>query len=152
MDSQESVMEGFLCPICIADLKSPAELSAHFEIAHADDKVVYQQLKSVFSKAKRKILKDSDTVNNNNNDVSKTTDVSSSSKVNISNGKPSTGGIDLSLWEKQTVGKPAMLLDKCLLEILRICLFHFRLHQNLKFANYVKHFKAFFYEKHNGSS
>ena len=90
-------MEGFLCPICIIDLKSPVELSVHFEEAHADDKVIYQQFKSVFSKAKRKLLKESDTTHS-----IKKSDVDS--KVFVSNGRPYTGGIDLALWEKQNLG------------------------------------------------
>ena len=97
----ENVMEGFLCPICIVDLKSPTELSAHFEEAHSEDKIVYQQLKSVFGKAKRKLLKENDIDNNN---ICTYVDPGGS-KTLLSNGKPCTGGIDLALWETQTVGR-----------------------------------------------
>ena len=42
------IREGFLCPICLHDLGSIADLQEHFEEAHAEeDKAVLQQLKGI---------------------------------------------------------------------------------------------------------
>jgi len=42
----EVVREGFLCPICMQDLKSVHKLQNHFETSHsAEDKAVFDQIK-----------------------------------------------------------------------------------------------------------
>lgn len=52
------VLEGLLCPICLLDLKTIGQLQDHVETAHpSDDNDVFQSLKGLFGKAKRKILK-----------------------------------------------------------------------------------------------
>lgn len=99
---ENEIREGFLCPICFKDLKSPTNLASHFEDFHDEDKDVLQQLRTAFGKAKRKILKipredDTDGQNierHNSNDTS-----------HISHGTPDTGGIDLALWEPQNLGE-----------------------------------------------
>ncbi|XP_064473631.1 rabenosyn-5-like isoform X1 [Ornithodoros turicata] len=53
--------EGFLCPICVKDLRTIAELTAHFDTAHsAEDTDVLQSLKGFIGRAKRKLLKEKD--------------------------------------------------------------------------------------------
>ncbi|CAN7988730.1 unnamed protein product [Ixodes hexagonus] len=60
MDGVE-VKEGYLCPICVKDLGTIEELTAHFEAAHsAEEKDVLQSLKGLIGRAKRKILKEKD--------------------------------------------------------------------------------------------
>ncbi len=95
--SGEEILEGFLCPICMKDLRTPSQLSSHFEDYHAEDKDILRQLRSVFGKAKSKILKKDDA------------SISESSKKEpnvafVSNGTPATGGIDLMLWDAQEFG------------------------------------------------
>lgn len=95
---EEDIREGFLCPICLKDLKSPTNLASHFEDFHADDKAVLQQLRSVFGKAKRKLLKQDDSLPKDAIDgLDPTPGV-------VSHGTPGSGGIDLALWETQTLG------------------------------------------------
>ncbi len=49
--------EGFLCPICMADLGDVIQLQVHFEEKHdKEDPAFVQNLKDLFGKAKRKIL------------------------------------------------------------------------------------------------
>ncbi|KAJ8683221.1 hypothetical protein QAD02_019013 [Eretmocerus hayati] len=56
MDDQEP-MEGFICPICMKDYKTPILLTKHFEESHKDDPEILKSLKDLFGKAKKKILK-----------------------------------------------------------------------------------------------
>jgi len=52
------VKEGFLCPICMADLGDVIQLQIHFEERHAkEDPAVIKNLKDFFGKAKQKIKK-----------------------------------------------------------------------------------------------
>lgn len=45
-DSVESdILEGFLCPICKADLKSFSRLKNHFQEIHPEDQDVLKSLK-----------------------------------------------------------------------------------------------------------
>lgn len=94
------IKEGFLCPICLKDLNSPTNLSDHFEEFHQNDGDVLQQLRSVFGKAKQKILKTSP-VNESSSGDSAT---QPNEKVFVSNGTPATGGIDVTAWETQRIG------------------------------------------------
>ena len=91
------VKEGFLCPICLKDLKTPTNLSSHFEEAHQDEKHIIAQLRSVFGKAKRKILKQTEIQNKEQSEESL-------ENVVLSYGTPATGGIDISLWDNQEIG------------------------------------------------
>lgn len=90
------IKEGFLCPICFKDLKSPTNLSSHFEEFHQDDKDVLQQLRKVFGKAKQKIL------NKPEHEIDELKE--SPNDLVVSLGTPATGGIDLALWHPQTIG------------------------------------------------
>lgn len=48
MASSEDVLEGFLCPICMTDLKTPHQLTKHFEEFHNDDPEILKSLKGSF--------------------------------------------------------------------------------------------------------
>ncbi|KAH8412135.1 hypothetical protein KR009_000015 [Drosophila setifemur] len=50
------ILEGFLCPICRADLKSIDVLTDHFARQHAEEEAVLKSFKDIFTKAKQKIL------------------------------------------------------------------------------------------------
>ncbi|XP_001606370.1 rabenosyn-5 isoform X1 [Nasonia vitripennis] len=50
-------MEGFICPICMTDFKTPTLLTKHFEEEHKDDPEILKSLKDLFGLAKKKILK-----------------------------------------------------------------------------------------------
>lgn len=40
------ILEGFLCPICLQDLGSLAQLQDHFDVAHAgEDRALLNQIK-----------------------------------------------------------------------------------------------------------
>lgn len=54
--NDNDIIEGFLCPICKADLKTPDQLTSHFETVHKEDQDVLKSLKLIFGKAKKKIL------------------------------------------------------------------------------------------------
>ena len=99
--SGEDILEGFLCPICMKDLRTPSQLSAHFEEFHAEDKDILQQLRSVFGKAKNKIMKKDDQPPFVPAKLNGTA-------VYVSRGTPGSGGIDLMLWDSQELGMLAV--------------------------------------------
>ncbi|XP_069692806.1 rabenosyn-5 isoform X2 [Periplaneta americana] len=51
------ILEGFLCPICKADLGTALQLHSHFQEEHTEDQDVLKSLKDLLGKAKKKILK-----------------------------------------------------------------------------------------------
>lgn len=51
----DSVLEGFLCPICKEDLKSPDRLTAHVENVHSDDQDLLKSFRDIFITAKNRI-------------------------------------------------------------------------------------------------
>ncbi|CAB3221452.1 unnamed protein product [Arctia plantaginis] len=59
--NDEEILEGFLCPICKADLKSASQLTSHFESLHQEEQDVLKSLKEIFGKAKKIILNNDDT-------------------------------------------------------------------------------------------
>ncbi|KAL0842396.1 hypothetical protein ABMA28_014510 [Loxostege sticticalis] len=66
--NDDEILEGFLCPICKADLKSASQLTSHFESLHSEEQDVLKSLKDIFGKAKKIIL------NNDDNDLKETFD------------------------------------------------------------------------------
>lgn len=59
--NEDEILEGFLCPICKADLKSATQLTNHFESFHQEEQDVLKSLKDIFGKAKKIILNNDDT-------------------------------------------------------------------------------------------
>ncbi|XP_055600256.1 rabenosyn-5 [Uranotaenia lowii] len=55
-DDDSEILEGFLCPICKSDLKTPERLTAHVEQQHSEEQDLLKSLKEMFSIAKKKIL------------------------------------------------------------------------------------------------
>ena len=55
--NDEEIKEGFICPICMKEFSIPAHLQKHFEDAHSGDHDALRQIRGIFDKAKRKILK-----------------------------------------------------------------------------------------------
>ncbi|ERL92717.1 hypothetical protein D910_10027 [Dendroctonus ponderosae] len=51
------IQEGFLCPICHKDMRSPSNLLNHFQDQHSEDQEFLKSLKGIYGKAKKKILK-----------------------------------------------------------------------------------------------
>lgn len=43
------ILEGFLCPVCMTDLKKPCQLTKHFEEVHNDDPEILKSLKGKFN-------------------------------------------------------------------------------------------------------
>lgn len=43
-------MEGFICPICVSDLKTMAKLHTHFHEAHSEDDQIKKILKGTAAK------------------------------------------------------------------------------------------------------
>ncbi|KAK2142843.1 hypothetical protein LSH36_907g00018 [Paralvinella palmiformis] len=96
--SDVAVREGFLCPICVQDLGSIAELQKHFENSHSgEDKDVINQLKGLFGKAKRKLMKK----DKESDDVFSAFSGENSDAVSSAT---NTGGIDPTMWEPQELG------------------------------------------------
>ncbi|XP_067012088.2 rabenosyn-5 [Anabrus simplex] len=54
------ILEGFLCPVCKADLGSEQQLRSHFQDEHKEYQDVLKSLKDVFEKAKRFLKSDDD--------------------------------------------------------------------------------------------
>ncbi len=106
--SSDEILEGFLCPICMKDLRTPSDLSAHFEESHAEDKDVLRQLRSVFGKAKSKILKKEDSSIASSRPTKK-----DENDLCISKGTPATGGIDVLLWDAQEFGNALFSVIVC---------------------------------------
>ena len=49
MNSDNEVLEGFLCPVCLQDLTSVAQLQVHFEEKHSsEDSAVFNSIKCEF--------------------------------------------------------------------------------------------------------
>ncbi|CAD1479400.1 unnamed protein product [Heterotrigona itama] len=61
MAATDPPLEGFLCPVCLADFPAPAPLTKHFDEFHRDDPEIFKSLKDLFGKAKSKILKREET-------------------------------------------------------------------------------------------
>lgn len=59
-DDDSEILEGFLCPICKADLKTPERLTSHVETEHSEEQDLLKSLKDLFSVAKKKIYKNID--------------------------------------------------------------------------------------------
>lgn len=57
VEQEDLIREGFICPICMKDLGAAVQLQKHFEDFHSDDKDALQQIRGMFGKAKRKILR-----------------------------------------------------------------------------------------------
>lgn len=88
--NDEKILEGFLCPICKDDFKTPDRLTNHVETYHSEEQDVVKSLKDIFITAKRKILSSDEysTNSNNNNNNSNTTETfenSAKSNFNLQN-------------------------------------------------------------------
>lgn len=59
--NEEQILEGFLCPICKADLKSATQLTTHFDSLHQEEQDVLKSLKDIFGIAKKIILNTEET-------------------------------------------------------------------------------------------
>lgn len=55
IDSNEQILEGFLCPICKVDLKTPDLLTTHVENSHSEDQDLLKSFKDIFLTATKKI-------------------------------------------------------------------------------------------------
>ncbi|XP_006623714.1 rabenosyn-5 [Apis dorsata] len=73
MATNEEVLEGFICPICMTDFKTPNQLTKHFEDFHNDDPEILKSLKDLFGKAKKKILKKDEISDSFANNIPSTT-------------------------------------------------------------------------------
>ena len=94
MDADE-IKEGFLCPMCLKDLRSASILQKHFEESHSDDKDTLRQIRGMFGKAKRKIM---DKI-----DSSDTDGIITGSEDDVPEGLV-TRGVDPFLWDHQEFG------------------------------------------------
>ena len=53
--------EGFLCPICMTDLRDEFQLTVHFNEKHAqEDPAIIKSFKDILGKAKKKITREGD--------------------------------------------------------------------------------------------
>lgn len=55
LDVSEQILEGFLCPICKVDLKTPDLLTTHVENSHSEDQDLLKSFKDIFLTATKKI-------------------------------------------------------------------------------------------------
>ncbi|XP_032235700.1 rabenosyn-5 [Nematostella vectensis] len=91
----ETIKEGFICPMCMKEFNAPDLLVKHFEEFHASEKDTLRQLRGMFDKAKRKILKKPEL------------DVDGSYIVDTERteeGKTVARGLDPFLWDDQEFG------------------------------------------------
>lgn len=91
----DDIKEGFLCPMCLKDLRSASLLQKHFEESHSDDKDTLRQIRGMFGKAKRKIL---DKIE------SSETDGAFSGVEDGAPEGPVSRGVDPFLWDHQEFG------------------------------------------------
>lgn len=54
-DDTEQILEGFLCPICKTDLKTPDRLTSHVEKEHEQEQDLLKSFKDIFITARKKI-------------------------------------------------------------------------------------------------
>ncbi|XP_031571136.1 rabenosyn-5-like [Actinia tenebrosa] len=54
---EENIKEGFICPVCMKEFSIPAQLQTHFEDLHSEDHDALRQIRGMFRKTKKKILK-----------------------------------------------------------------------------------------------
>ena len=124
MDADE-IKEGFICPMCLKDLRSASILQKHFEESHSDDKDTLRQIRGMFGKAKRKIM---DKI-----DSSDTDGIITGSEDDVPEGLV-TRGVDPFLWDHQEFGINYILfsyLNSKLLIKLHLTMVDFRdKHQN----------------------
>lgn len=114
--SSDEILEGFLCPICRADLKSIDFLTEHFARQHAEDQDALKSVfKDIFTKAKKKILNNFD--DERSRAPSAASPAANSSNASGSNGagaKPSSGRAQLNVYQnmsKQTAGAERSYFD-----------------------------------------
>lgn len=54
---EENIKEGFICPVCMKEFSIPAQLQSHFEDLHSEDHDALRQIRGMFRKTKKKIMK-----------------------------------------------------------------------------------------------
>ena len=92
----DDIKEGFLCPMCLKDLRNASLLQKHFEDSHSDDKDTLRHIRGMFGKAKRKIM---DKI-----DGSETDGAIVGTEDGVPEG-PVSRGVDPFLWDHQEFGK-----------------------------------------------
>ena len=105
-EQDDLIREGFICPICMKDLGAAVQLQKHFEDFHSDDKDALQQIRGMFGKAKRKILRKGEANDFDANSAVPSND-DSLQAANVAR------GLDPFLWDDQQFGKDkyTLILD-----------------------------------------
>ncbi|KAH8271866.1 hypothetical protein KR044_008414 [Drosophila immigrans] len=114
--ASDEILEGFLCPICRADLKSIDYLTEHFARQHAEEEDALKSVfKDIFTKAKKKIL------NNFEDERERAPPAAAASTASASNASAASGASRTSnartrhniynQLSKQTVGAERAHLD-----------------------------------------
>uniref|UniRef100_A0A182JSU4 FYVE-type domain-containing protein n=1 Tax=Anopheles christyi TaxID=43041 RepID=A0A182JSU4_9DIPT len=57
LPTDSEILEGFLCPVCKRDLRTPERLTVHVEHEHSEEQDLLKSLKEIFSIARQGILK-----------------------------------------------------------------------------------------------
>lgn len=96
MDDDE-IKEGFICPMCMKSFNLPTDLTKHFEDFHSEDKDALRQIRGMFDKAKRKILKKPDLESDPDNFVVQQGENGGVSDI--------PRGLDPFLWDYQEFGR-----------------------------------------------
>jgi len=101
----DEIKEGFICPMCMKSFNLPTDLTKHFEDFHSEDKDALRQIRGMFDKAKRKILKKPGFEGDGDNNT-------------IQQGEDGTmndalRGLDPFLWDCQEFGKCSQLAINC---------------------------------------
>ena len=115
MDADE-IKEGFLCPMCLKDLRSASILQKHFEESHSDDKDTLRQIRGMFGKDEESHSDDKDTLRQirgmfgkakrkimDKIDSSDTDGIITGSEDDVPEGLV-TRGVDPFLWDHQEFG------------------------------------------------
>lgn len=91
--STSEIREGFICPICLADLGTPAQLCVHFDSAHSgEDKDTLQSLKELFGNVKKKIKIKTGAEGGDLSEAGSVSEADSSLKEDLPVGEPQTLG------------------------------------------------------------
>lgn len=92
----DDIKEGFICPMCMKDLRNASVLQKHFEEIHSGDKDTLRQIRGMFGKAKRKIM-DKIESSEAESTIGETVDGDFEGPVNR--------GVDPFLWDHQEFGE-----------------------------------------------
>lgn len=108
-DENDQILEGFLCPICKTDLKTPDRLTAHVESDHSEEQDLLKSFKDIFITAKKKIRYFDDNLSINQATTQNDTNNSGSGGGNKSKGSQLLSNIKIPQQQQKVYYPPPEL-------------------------------------------